>query len=73
MQNIPNPDVNSPVTDSNSDSRTNIESENGNDAGNDNQEIPVPPDRQPSASIEEPPDTDTTPIEEDTDEPKRIV
>jgi len=70
MQNTPNPDVNSPMTDDNSDSNTDIERENDNDAGNENVEIPIPPDKQPNSSIEEPPDTEKTSIEANNTESK---
>jgi hypothetical protein len=72
MQNTPNPDVNSPITDNDSGS-TDIERENNNNSGNENEEIPVPPDKQPNASIEEPPDTEKPSMEENSNEPKRIV
>ena len=71
MQNTPNPDVNSPITDNDSDSNSDIEQVNDNET--ENQEIPVPPDRQPNASIEEPPDTRKPPIGEKNNEPKQLV
>ena len=73
MQSTPNPDVNSPVTNTDSGSNTDVEQENNNNSGNENEEIPVPPDTQPNASIEEPPDTEKPSMEEDNKEPKQIV
>ena len=71
MQNTPNPDVNSPNTDV--DSVTNSDIEQINDNETKNQEIPLPPDSQPNAPIEEPPDTKKPAIDEDNDEPKQLV
>lgn len=71
MQNTTNPDVNSPMTDNDSDHNSDIEQIN--DHERENQEIPVPPDSQPTASIEEPPDTQKPPIGEDNTEPKQLV
>ena len=62
--NTPNPDVNSPTV--GDDSETNVEREN--------EETPTPPDRAPSAPIEEPPETDRPAIDEDSDiEPQQIL
>jgi len=55
MQNTPNPDVNTPITDDNSGNNNDIEQINDNNSGNENEEIPLPPDAQPNAPIEEPP------------------
>ena len=71
MQNTPNPDVNSPVTNDSSDTDSDIEQVNHN--GRENEEMPVPPDKLPDASIEEPPDTQKPAIEEDNTNPKQIV
>lgn len=73
MQSTPNPDVNTPVTNTDSGGNTDVEQENNNNSGNENEEIPVPPDAQPNASIEEPPDTEKPSMEENNTEPKRIV
>ncbi|HEX8368344.1 MAG TPA: hypothetical protein VF604_07365 [Pyrinomonadaceae bacterium] len=71
MQNIPNPDVNSPDVDSTNQNNTDIEpsrSDKGDEA------IPVPPDEQPTVPIEDPPDVQNKPpIGEDENEPERIV
>ncbi|HEX8289278.1 MAG TPA: hypothetical protein VF556_14860 [Pyrinomonadaceae bacterium] len=67
MQDTQNPDVNTPITDNDSD----VERENENNSGN--VEIPVPPDSQRNAPIEEPPESDKPSMEENTNEPKRIV
>jgi hypothetical protein len=64
MQNTPNPDVNSP----------NAEDVPDADIERGNEDIPTPPDRAPNVPIEEPPDTEKPPIEDDgATEPKRIV
>jgi len=73
MQNTPNPDVNTPITDDNSGSDTGIEQINDNNSGNENEEIPLPPDAQPNAPIEEPPETRKPPIGEKNNEPKQLV
>lgn len=64
IQNIPNPDVNSPET--NDDFGNHSERE-------DVENIPLPGDEPKPASIEEPPDTDRAEIEEDDDPPIRIL
>ena len=71
MQNTPNPDVNTPITDDHTDNKSDIEQINDNET--ENEEIPVPPDTTPPASIEEPPDTQKPEIKEDGEEPKMIV
>jgi hypothetical protein len=87
VQNIPLPDVNSTETNddfgSHSDveqelDQTDIESPNhgersGNDVERENETTPLPPDSEPQAPVEEPPDVNSPPIEEDSDEPKRIA
>jgi hypothetical protein len=71
MQNIPNPDVNSPDTGSTNRNDTDVEpsrSDKGDEA------IPVPPDEQPTVPIEDPPEVQNKPpIGEDETEPKKIV
>lgn len=70
VQNIPNPDVNSP--DAGDDFGTH--SDHNQDIERPDEDIPVPPDSNPSAPIEEPPEVQDKPsIEEDQTEPKRIV
>jgi hypothetical protein len=87
VQNIPTPDVNSTETNddfgSHSDveqelDRTDIENPNhgersGGDVEREDKTMPVPPDSEPSAPVEEPPDVNSPPIDEDSDEPKRIA
>ncbi len=70
VQNIPNPDVNSPDAGddfgSHSDQKQDIERPE--------EDIPVPPDGSRNVPIEETPTTqDKPPIEEDETEPKRIA
>jgi len=73
-----NPDVNSYIpdvgpaespstTDDSNNGTDNIERKNPNDV------IPVPPDAEPTAPIEEPPETDGAPVGDVDDSPKRIV
>jgi hypothetical protein len=80
VQNIPNPDVNSTETDEDFGSHSGIEQvpdsddiENpeageriGSDVEREDETIPVSPDTEPQqAPIEEPPDVNSPPIEED--------
>ena len=69
VQNIPNPDVNSPENNDDFDSHPNKDIERPEE------DIPVPPDRQQgNAGIEEPPDTaHKAPFDEPNTEPKRIA
>jgi hypothetical protein len=69
MLNTPNSDVNSPET--NDISETDIE--NKNDTESDNEEIPIPPGGRANAPVEEPPETRKSPINENTNEPTRLV
>ena len=74
VQNIPNPDVNS--TESNDDFGSHSEVEQNpdrSDIGGEDESIPVPPDRQPSAPVEEPPGTSEPPIGEDENQPEQFV
>ena len=67
VQNIPNPDVNSPERDDDFGSHSDVHSDKSNsdiERPTDNQ---TPPDRQPNAPIEEPP------AEDGEEEPRRIV
>ena len=74
IQNIPNPDVNSTVRDDDFGSHSEIGQERQNDDIERSDEgIPVPPDRLPANPVEEPPDMEKPEIEEDEDEPKRIL
>ncbi len=66
IQNIPNPDVNSPIHDGDFDNHSKRENE-------DVESIPLPPDEPQPAPIEEPPETEKPEIEEDRNEPKRIL
>jgi hypothetical protein len=51
----------------------NADQDKKNDAEKENNEIPVPPDAQPNAPVEEPPETEKPPIGDKNNEPKRIV
>ena len=88
VQNIPNPDVNSTETNDDFGSHSDVEQEldqgdieNPNTTGRktddierQDETIPVPPDSEPQkAPVEEPPDVNSSPIEEDQNEPKRIA
>ncbi|HEX8734005.1 MAG TPA: hypothetical protein VF721_01695 [Pyrinomonadaceae bacterium] len=71
MQNIPNPDVNSPDTGSTNRNNTDVEPSRSDKS---DEAIPVPPDEQPTVPIEDPPDVqDKPPIGEDENEPEQIV
>ena len=71
VQNIPNPDVNTNITEDDFGSH----SEQNQDVERPEEDIPVPPDRQGNAPIEEPPDAgeNKPPIDEPNTEPKRIA
>ena len=69
VQNIPNPDVNSPDAGDDFGSHP-----RNDDVERPEEDIPVPPDANRNAPIEEPPDVQDKPsIDEDSNEPKRIV
>lgn len=68
IQNIPPPDVNPTERDDDFSSHSDIEQDLDNDEA-----IPVPPDKEPTVPIKEPPDINKSPIDEDEDEPKRIA
>ncbi|MGI9035536.1 MAG: hypothetical protein ACR2GD_05805 [Pyrinomonadaceae bacterium] len=70
IQNIPNPDVNSTVNDEDFGNHSGVEQERED---NDVENIPLPPDEKKRAPIEEPPDTEKPPIDEDNPRPKQIV
>ena len=71
MQNIPNPDVNSPDVDSSNRNSTDVEPSRSDKS---DEAIPVPPDQQPTVPIEDPPDTEgKPPVGEDENEPEQIV
>ena len=63
VQNIPNPDVNSTIRDDDFGSHSDTDEEN----------IPLPDDEPKPAPVEEPPNPDTAEIDEDNDEPQRIL
>ena len=68
VQNIPNPDINSPETDEDYGRNPHSDIEQPDDS------IPVPPGEMPPPSVEEPPGVRDKPrIEEDNTEPKMIV
>ncbi len=66
VQNVPNPDVNSTVRDDDFGSHSDVNRDDEN-SDVERSDIPVPPDREPGAPIEEPP------ADEGMDEPKRIA
>ncbi len=70
VQNIPNPDVNSP--DAGDDFGTHPRNQ---DIEQPEEDIPVPPDQERNVPVEEPPadDDHKPPIDEPNTEPKRIV
>lgn len=71
MQNISNPDVNSPDVDSTNRNNTDVEPSRSDKS---DEAVPVPPDQQPTVPIEEPPEVaDKPPVGEDENEPERIV
>lgn len=68
VQNIPNPDVDSIARDNDFGSHSSVGQDYPNpDVEQPTKDIPVPPDREPSAPIEEPP------AGTETEEPKRIA
>jgi len=71
VQNIPNPDVNSPESGDDFGSHSRINQNEDIEQPGDT--IPVPPDSEPAAPVGEPPETERPPIEEDQTEPKRIA
>jgi hypothetical protein len=88
VQNIPTPDVNSNATNDDFGSHSDVEQEldqtdienpnneggrNNNDIERENETIPVPPDTESKAPVEEPPREDDSPIREEQNEPKRIA
>ena len=70
VQNIPNPDVNSTETEDDFGSH----SSQNQDIERPDEDIPVPPDGNRNAPVEEPPtEQERAPIGEDETEPKRIA
>ena len=70
VQNIPNPDVNSIVRDDDFGDHSDVEQiRDETDKG----KIPLPDDEPKPAPIEEPPNPDNAEIDEDNNEPKRIL
>lgn len=70
VQNIPNPDVNSPEINDDFGTHPNL----NQDVERPEEDIPVPPDQHPTVPVEEPPDEqDKPPIQDDETEPKRIA
>lgn len=63
IQNIPNPDVDSPVRDD----------DFGSHPDTDEDRIPLPDDEPKPAPVEEPPNPENVKIGEDNDEPQRIL
>ncbi len=70
VQNIPNPDVNSTVRDDDFGSHSDVEQPQDNTEENN---IPLPDDAPKPAPIEEPPNPDNAEIDEDENEPQKIL
>jgi hypothetical protein len=77
IQNIPNPDVNSPEANEDLGSHEGLqpgrESNEDIERPRDDEAIPVPPDRQPTVPIEDPPGTNDPPVGDVDDSPKIIA
>lgn len=73
VQNIPNPDVDSPVEDNDFGNHSDIEREEREKEDGGVENIPLPPDEPKPASIEEPPDTEKAPVDDDNPQHKQIV
>lgn len=74
-KNTSNPDVNSLNYDDDFNELTEAEQEKiNNDISQTDEDIPLPPDSRPSAPVEEPPESEEPPVEDDnTDRVKRIM
>ncbi len=70
VQNIPNPDVNSTERDDEFGSHSDVEQVHDE---KDENKIPLPGDEPKPAPIEEPPSTEKTGIDEDSDQRERIL
>ncbi|MEO8072354.1 MAG: hypothetical protein ABI686_03815 [Acidobacteriota bacterium] len=74
VQNIPPPDTSSTTRDDDFGSHSAIHIDLDNEeVEKTNESIPLPPDQQPAAPVEEPPNTKKAPVGEDSDEPKQIL
>lgn len=77
IQNIPNPDVNSPEANEDFGSHEGLQPgrDSSDDIENprDDEAIPVPPDQQPTVPIEDPPGTNDPPVGDVDDSPKIIA
>ncbi len=81
VQNIPSPDVNSVVKDDDFGSHSDVHPDSPNDTNKRNEDIerptgdiPVPPDTEINAPVEEPPnERDKPSIDEDSKQPTRLV
>ena len=76
IQNIPNPDVNSPDADEDFGSHEGVQpGRDGTDIERprDDEAIPVPPDQQPTVPIEDPPGSNEPPVGDVDDSPKIIA
>ena len=74
MQNEQNPDVNTPHPyDSNGEAETPGRGSGRTDVERPDPTVPVPPDTEPQAPVEEPPESERAPMGDVDDSPKRIV
>ena len=78
IQNIPNPDVNSPEANEDFGSHEGLQpgrdsSDDIENPRDDDEAIPVPPDQQPTVPIEDPPGTNDPPVGDVDDSPKIIA
>ena len=72
IQNIPNPDVNSIEDNGDFGNHSNAIDLPDTDVEQPN-DLPLPPDKQQNAPVEEPPETRKPKIDEDNPQPKKIV
>lgn len=76
IQNIPNPDVNSPNAGDDFGSHEGIQPDRDNtdiEKPRDDEAVPVPPDQQPTVPIEDPPGSNEPPVGDVDDSPKKIA
>lgn len=73
IQNIPNPDVNSTEHDNDFGNHSDIENELPNTDVEQPNNLPLPPDQEHDAPVEEPPESRKPPINEDNPQPAKLV
>jgi hypothetical protein len=76
IQNIPNPDVNSPDSNEDFGSHEGVQPDRGGtdiEKPGDGEAIPVPPDQQPPVPIEDPPGSNEPPVGDVNDSPEIIA